>query len=129
MKTGEVVLLYNLSNTEKGKQIKRLLILLGITIKEISKEQYFQSIGSLAGIKGFEKNEEIYNEEGFLDEMLVMHKFTSQRIDVILKGFRKAGIEKVDLKAVVTPTNASWNSLELYEEIKKEHESMNQEAK
>lgn len=129
MKTGEVVLLYNLSNTEKGKQIKRLLIPLGITIKEISKEQYFQSIGSLAGIKGFEKNEEIYNEEGFLDEMLVMHKFTSQRIDVILKGFRKAGIEKVDLKAVVTPTNASWNSLELYEEIKKEHESMNQEAK
>lgn len=129
MKTGEVVLLYNLSNTEKGKQIKRLLIPLGITIKEISKEQYFQSIGSLAGIKGFEKNEEIYNEEGFLDEMLVMHKFTSQRIDVILKGFRKAGIEKVDLKAVVTPTNASWNSLELYEEIKKEHESVNQEVK
>lgn len=129
MKTGEVVLLYNLSNTEKGKQIKRLLIPLGITIKEISKEQYLQSIGSLAGIKGFEKKEEAYNEEGFLDEMLVMHKFTSQRIDVILKGFRKAGIEKVDLKAVVTPTNASWNSLELYEEIKKEHESMNQEAK
>lgn len=124
MKTGEVVLLYNLANTEKGRQIKKLLIPLGISIKEIAKEQYLQPIGSLVGVKGFEKNNNVYTEQGFEEEMLVLHKFTSPRIDLLLKGFKKAGIEKVDLKAVVTPTNAVWNSLELYEEIKKEHESM-----
>lgn len=126
MKTGEVVLLYNLTNTEKGRKIKKLLIPLGISIKEISKEQYLQPIGSLVGVKGYEKNNFEYTEEGFFEEMLVLHKFTSSRIDLVLKGFKKAGIEKVDLKAVVTPTNVAWNSLELYEEIKKEHESMNQ---
>ena len=124
MKTGEIILLYNLSGTEKGKQIKKVLIPLGITIKEISKEQYLQSIGALAGIKGYEKVEAIYTEEGFTDEMFVMSRISGQRLDLILKSMRKAGIEKIDLKAIVTPTNASWNSLELYQEIKREHESM-----
>ncbi|MSS64039.1 DUF3783 domain-containing protein [Velocimicrobium porci] len=125
MKTGEMILLYNLSGTEKGKKIKKVLIPLGITIREIKKEQYLQPIGALAGIKGYEKTEEAYLGEGFLEEMIVMNHFSSQRLDFVLKSFRKAGIERIHLKAIVTPTNVSWNSLELYREIKREHESMN----
>lgn len=125
MKTGEIVLLYNLSGTEKGKQIKKVLIPLGIAIREVAKEQYLQPIGALAGIRGYEKTKEVYSGEGFLDEMLVMNRINGPRLDFILKSFRKAGIEKIDLKAIVTQTNASWNSLELYQEIKKEHESLN----
>ena len=47
-----------------------------------------------------------------------------QCIDALIAGLKKNGAGRVDLKAVLTPTNAGWNSLELYEEIKREHEKM-----
>ena len=58
-------------------------------------------------------------------EVLVMHGFSGRRIDELLAGLRKAGVSKVELKAVVTETNADWSFFHLYEEIKKEHERMN----
>lgn len=60
------------------------------------------------------------------EEMLVMHGFTSRRIDELLMRLRKAGVPKVELKAIVTETNAGWSFYHLYEEIKEEHERMKQ---
>lgn len=60
----------------------------------------------------------------FFDEMMVMKGFSNSRLDQFLKGMRKAGIERVDYKAVLTPTNCRWNSWQLYQEIRKEHEAM-----
>ena len=60
------------------------------------------------------------------DEMLVMHGFTGRRIDELLLGLREAGVPKVELKAVVTESNAGWTFYHLYEEIKEEHERMKQ---
>ncbi|HIT90497.1 MAG TPA: DUF3783 domain-containing protein, partial [Candidatus Merdenecus merdavium] len=57
-------------------------------------------------------------------EMMVMKGLSSAKIDQIILQFRKNGIGKINLKAVITPSNQSWNSLELYEEIKKEHQEM-----
>lgn len=37
---------------------------------------------------------------------------------------RKAGVPKINLKAVVTEHNIGWTFRQLYEEIKKEHEQM-----
>ena len=58
------------------------------------------------------------------EEMLVMYGFTGRRIDELLAGLRKAGVPKVELKAIVTETNAGWTFYHLYEEIKEEHERM-----
>ena len=58
------------------------------------------------------------------EEMLVMKNFTSRRIDEMLAAFRKAGIPRIELKAVITDTNQSWPFYQLYEELKKEHEIM-----
>ena len=63
------------------------------------------------------------------DEMLVMHGFTGRRIDELLLGLRKAGVPKVELKAIVTESNARWTFYHLYEEIKEEHERMKQMEK
>ena len=65
-----------------------------------------------------------YDGEVFAEELLPLPGFTSRRIDALIAGLKKNGAGRVDLKAVLTPTNAGWNSLELYEEIKKEHEKM-----
>ena len=54
------------------------------------------------------------------DEMLVMKGFTRRRIDELLMAVRKAGLSRIDLKAVVTDSNAGWTFYQLYEEIKEE---------
>ena len=121
--TNEVVLLYNI-NPEKLNKIRFVLLRMGVRNKIITKDMYLQTIGSLAGIKGFEKNQEDYTGEGFTDEMLVMRGFTSKRIDELLRLFRNNNIEKIPLKAILTEHNIQWNSIELYKELKEEHEAM-----
>lgn len=122
--TSAVVLLYNLNNTEKERKIKFVLIRMGIKIRTISKSDYLQPIGALAGIPNVEPINELYTEDGFSDEMLVMKGFSESLLDQMLIRFRKEHIQKINLKAVITPTNQTWNSLELYKELKKEHDAL-----
>lgn len=126
MKTNACVLLYNLEKTEKGKKVKFILIRMGIHIKNIAKEEYLKPIGTLAGIPDTEMISDLYVGDGFNEEMLVMKGFTEQQLNQFLTSLRKEKVEKIDLKAVITSTNQTWNSLQLYEELKKEHAQMNQ---
>lgn len=124
MKSSATALLYNLNQSEQGKKIKFILIQMGIRIKNIAPEDYLKPVGALAGIPGFEPSDTVYEGEGFLEEMMVLKDFTERQLDEMMFRFRKEKVEKVNLKAVITPTNQTWNSLKLYEEIKKEHEQM-----
>ena len=119
-------LLYNLEQTPKGNQIKFLLIRMGIHIKNIRPEQYLIPLKILAGADRFSKIQKSYTGEGFSDEMLVMKNFSGAQLDEFLLRMRKAGIPRVDLKAVLTPSNQEWDSITLYEELKREHAAMQQ---
>ena len=90
----------------------------------ITPEQYLEPIGYLAGLPEIQSCQEIYQDQGFEDEMLVFKGFDSNTLNLFLKEFSKNKIERVALKAVLTPDNIKWNSLQLYEEIKKEHEAL-----
>lgn len=63
-------------------------------------------------------------KEDFSDEMAIMAGFTSAQIDAFIYALRKKGVGRIDYKAVLTPYNMKWDSVQLYEEIKKEHETM-----
>ena len=63
-------------------------------------------------------------KEDFSDEMAIMAGFTSAQIDAFIYALRKKGVGRIDYKAVLTPYNMKWDSVQLYEEIKKEHEAM-----
>jgi hypothetical protein len=63
-------------------------------------------------------------EVDFSEEILVLRGFSDRRLDTFLKEMRKQGIERIQLKAILTPTNCRWNSFQLYQEIRKEHETM-----
>ena len=65
--------------------------------------------------------------DGFSEEMLVMDPAGETMLDKALFLMRKEKVQ-IGLKAVLTETNQEWNSLELYEEIKKEHEYMQKNA-
>lgn len=48
---------------------------------------------------------------------------------MLLAGLRKAGVPKIELKAVITPQNAEWTFYQLYQELEKEHESFQNKDK
>lgn len=121
--SGETVLLYNLNN-EKGRKIRFLLVRMGMRIRIVNPDEYGIPVGTLAGMKDIVPEDEDAPVEAFSDEMLVMKGFSNSRLDQFLKGMQKAGVERINYKAILTPTNCQWNSWKLYQEIRKEHEAM-----
>jgi hypothetical protein len=127
--TKELVLYYQpevekqTGNDSKAAKLKAVLIRMGIRIRNISSDQMNQTVGYLAGIEGFDETafEACPPVE---EEILVMKNFSNRRVDELLLNLRRAGVPKVQLKAVVTDTNCKWRFYDLYEELKEEHEAM-----
>ena len=126
-KTKELVLLYNF-DSDRAKAIKLVLFKLGIRFKVIPSNDYHHPLGYLIGLKDFTPSATPEIQLQFNDEMLVLFQFSSNRIDQLLLEFKKSKIEKIALKAIVTPNNVYWSSHELCEELKKEHAQMNQQS-
>lgn len=120
----ETVLLFNFSDREKRNKVTRALFPLKLKIKEIEKKDYLQPIGYLAGNKEILPTDGEYDGEELEGEMLVMAGLTSARIDMVLKALRRSGAGSIPYKASMTPTNQNWNPVQLFEEIRKEHEKM-----
>ena len=70
------------------------------------------------------RTEAAFSGEGFSDEMLVMANFTNALLHAFLKSTQQAKMQAIPLKAVLTPTNAAWDSVRLHDEIQKEHAAM-----
>ena len=121
--SGETVLLYNMDN-EKSRKLKMLMIRMGIRIRMVDKEDYGSPVGILAGLKEITLEDPNAEVMDFNDEMMILRGFTNARLDLFLQVMRKEGIGRINYKAILTPTNARWNSWQLYQEIKKEHEEM-----
>lgn len=123
----ESVLLFLKENGERERKVKALLVQKGIRIKPITEEMQGQTIGNLFSSKGFEQIEkENENNISFDEDIMIMKGFTRERMNEVLEGFRKNGIQKINLKAVVTEHNIVWKLRDLYQELKKEHKEMSE---
>jgi len=141
----ETVLYYAPEGTAHVAKLKGVLVRMGIRIRNVSADQIQETVGHLAGVPGFDGQapagrqrdgkpagitETQANGESaavfpkITEEVLVLHHFSGQRIDELLLNLRKAGVPKIDLKAIVTDHNCAWTFYHLYEEIKDEHEKM-----
>lgn len=119
------VLLYNFNDGDRNKQITLALMPLGFRLKKVGKEDYNQPLGYLAGLKEVSPVEGHYTGDELGGEMLIMVGMNSGQIDSLLQAFRKNGIPKVKCKAVLTSTNQHWNAIDLYDELKREHDTLN----
>lgn len=120
------VLIYNFQDQKRLGGVKKTLLLMGIKFKMIPKEEYLRPIGQLFGVS--ERTEIApYDGEELEQEMIVMGGIDRTVMDAMLDGFRKNGVGKIDIKAVLTPTNGSWNAVDLFRELKREHEVMHYE--
>lgn len=120
----EIVLYYTPRQTPHVAKLKGVLVQMGVRIKNIQPEQVLQTVGYLAGMDGFEELEVTGELPMLEEEMLVIKGFAEKRIDELLKNLRRAGVPKINLKAVITESNSPWTFYKLYEEIKEEHEAM-----
>lgn len=120
----ETVLLYHFADQERLRKVKTALLPMGMRLKAVKKEEYLQPVGYLAGVKGIEPSDAVYDGGEFEQEMMVMAGLSSARVDAVILALRKSGAGRVDYKAVLTPTNQLWDSVTLYEEISREHEVM-----
>ena len=116
-----VLLCYNLSG-EKMQKIRLAAMRLKIRVRPVEEDEYAQTVAALCGLE--EKTDAAYVGAGFEDEMLVMANFPAGMMNAFLGLFRRMGIAPVALKAMLTPTNAAWNSEKLHEEIAGEHQAM-----
>lgn len=129
----EMVLYYQAADAAAGREkeksvrmMKSVLVRMGVRIKNIGADQVLEKVGYLAGMEGYTPcPREVSKELPALSrDVLVMKNFTDGRIDTLLAGLRKAGVPKIELKAVITPQNAQWSFYELYQELEKEHEAL-----
>lgn len=134
MKMREAVLYYNpdkgaednSTSTSQGAKLKGVLVQMGVRIRNITPDQVQQQVGYLTGMDGYEEQQRQGELPVIGEEVLVLQNFTGRRLDELLKNMRRAGVEKIKLKAVVTDTNIGWTFYQLYQEIKKEHETMSE---
>ena len=131
----ETVLYYSPAGNKNATKLKGVLVRMGIRIRNVSEEQFGETIGSLLGLEGFQTEDGKAQTDsavtdsavGAIDqEVLVMHNFSGSRLDELLLGMRRAKVQKIDLKAIVTESNVGWSFYHLYEEIGAEHERMHQ---
>lgn len=144
----EKVLLYQIKGTEIAVKLQPVILQMGLRIKSVMPEEYGQPLGVLAGIKGFQAAGEEESQghtvtgaesreqaqclkqagqaipSAIPEPMLVMCGMGGSRVDEFLARMRRAGVPKIALKAMLTPTNVNWTSRELYEELRREHEAM-----
>lgn len=124
MNTESQILLYNFTGDDRHRMIQRYLRKAGVSIRKVEAPEFLHPLGYLFEIPGFSPNPQFNLGGNFREEMLVMKDFTEDQTDRFLAFFREQNLEPVRLKAILTPVTRHWNSLELYQELCREHEAM-----
>lgn len=103
-----------------------------VRVEELS--DYLKPIGILSDTLSPKEEERIRSQAGPFSleykggelpvRIVVMAGFTDDEIDSLLKVYPKCGIRKNDLKAVLTPFNASWSAVRLCRQLQDEHRSI-----
>lgn len=117
----QLILSYNLPAKHLAK-LRMEAMKLGVRVRPVEKREYLQSLGSFTGALG--TFESVYDGENFPEPMLVLCGFSQPMVNTFLTLLKATRLPPVPLKAVLTETNQGWNSLELHDELKQEHEAL-----
>ena len=115
----ETVLMYNCSG-EQWAKLRQIFLMLRVRIRPVEADQYGLTLEDLLG----RSEEESPVEEEFSDPMLVFCNLPHEKLDHLLTAMGRAGLPRIALKAMLTPTNRTWTSQQLWTELRREHEAM-----
>lgn len=123
------MLLFHFAPDERTMRIIHTLTVNGIAVKNVSAAEETASIGFLFGLPGYESGSRRGLPGAVREEMLVMKGFNQPMLEDFLRFFREEGIRRVELKAMLTPTNAAWSGGELYRHMTLEREALRKRQK
>ena len=115
----ETVLMYNCSD-EQWSKLRQIFLMLRVRIRPVEADQYGLTLEDLLG----RSEEKAPVEEEFSDPMLVFCNIRQEKPDHLLTAMGRAGLPRIALKAMLTPTNRTWTSQQLWTELRREHEAM-----
>ena len=146
----EQILLFELNDEKQKLQLKQALMPLRIRLKYIPRTQYHLSVGELTAgeasqIPGGGKSHTPESGEshtsasceqtqvgscaadssGLPSGMLVFCGLSSGRLDAVLAALRRKNI-RIPHKAVLTPHNAAWTPIQLFDALDEEHRRFSQ---
>ena len=100
----QTILLFRI-NRDKYAVVQNVCRTLGIRIIDVARKDYSQKLGTLAQIQGFTREAKKYDGPEFPAEMLIFSEMNSDQVDAFLAEYKKAGVEPIALKAVITGNN------------------------
>ena len=115
----ETVLMYNCDD-EQWAKLRQIFLMLRVRIRPVEADQYGLTLEDLLG----RSEEKTPVEEEFSDPMLVFCNLPHEKLDHLLTAMGRAGLPRIALKAMLTPTNRTWTSQQLWTELRREHEAM-----
>ena len=115
----ETVLMYNCSG-EQWAKLRQIFLMLRVRIRPVEADQYGLTLEDLLG----RSEEKSPVEEEFSAPMLVFCNLPHEKLDHLLTAMGRAGLPRIALKAMLTPTNRTWTSQQLWTELRREHEAM-----
>ena len=115
----ETVMMYN-CNGEQWAKLRQIFLMLRVRIRPVEADQYGLTLEELLD----RSEEKAPVEEEFSDPMLVFCNLPHEKLDHLLTAMGRAGLPRIALKAMLTPTNRTWTSQQLWTELRREHEAM-----
>ena len=124
MKNAGTILIYNCTGPEYSK-LRQIFAMLRLRMRVVEPERYHLTLAELAEGKG----EEAEAQPRLADKMLVFCGLSDALLHQVLEVIRVSQVPPIDFKAVMTPTNREWTTMQLYEELKEEREAIAQQSK
>lgn len=121
---GPMILLYNFAQDHRREATLQYLSHSGISTRVVQTPEFLHSLGYLFGIPGFEPCPLFNLSHNFQEEMIVMKGFSHPQLNAFLQFFHENHLKPIDLKAMLTPITINWNSIQLHNELQKEHEAL-----
>ena len=119
MKNAGTILMYNCSGPEFSK-LRQIFAMLRLRMRVVEPGRYHISLEELAAGKG----EPAGPAEPLPEAMLVFCGLGQALLNQVLEVIRVAKLPLIPLKAVMTDTNRTWDTRQLYEELVKEREAV-----
>ena len=119
MKNAGIVLIYNCSAPEFSK-LKQIFAMLHLRMRMVGPDRYHIPLEELARGKG-EPGEAA---EPIPESMLVFCYMGQALLNQVLEIIRLAKLPPIQLKAVLTENNRTWDTMQLREELLREQEAI-----
>lgn len=119
----KIILAYNF-NKDRLQSLRLVCMMLKIQLKPVVRQDMLQPVGALLGIDGIERVEESFAGDDCREEMIFLCGIDRQTLDKLLFAIKRSKLQRIDLKAMLTPHNVGWSGAKLLQELAEEHQYM-----